>query len=414
MRRVFALALLIVFVAPLLGEERDPRVAWLAAHAVRLRTIDPHDDDFADLEPLRKTLAGVRVVMLGETDHGDGTTFLAKTRLIRFLHERMGYDVIIFESGLYDCTKAQERLAAGEPARTALPLCLFKVWMDSREFQPLVGYFDAQRKAQHPFELAGFDCQFSGDAPEQSFLADLHAQGFADPLVERIIPKLNDSTWEVETNPRPPAEEQAAFVKTVERWRASAKSPYWQHVLENLRVFAEEEWRTKLSDNFVSSAMRDRQMGKTFVWLARERYAKRKIIVWAATFHDARNVRTIEIGVPMLRHLFAANTPMGEYAKNALGHELYSIGITASEGDFAKMASKSAKPLPVPSPGALEDLFARTGLTNAFVDFHHVPEWMHSPMPAQLVRHVEGRADWTRIVDGVLYFRRMERSHRVD
>src|SRR5207248_908448 len=76
MRRAFAVALLLFAAAPSFAEERDPRVAWLAEHALRVRSLDPHDDDFADLEPLRKTLAGARVVMLGEQNHSDGPTFL--------------------------------------------------------------------------------------------------------------------------------------------------------------------------------------------------------------------------------------------------------------------------------------------------------------------------------------------------
>src|ERR1043165_8433060 len=108
LRMILALA---AAAAPLFAAARDARVDWLAANAVRVRTLDPHDDDFADLEPLRKTLAGLRVVMLGEQNHGDGTTFLAKTRLSRFLHERMGFDVLAFESGLDDCAKEWEHLA---------------------------------------------------------------------------------------------------------------------------------------------------------------------------------------------------------------------------------------------------------------------------------------------------------------
>lgn len=293
----------------------DARVDWLAKHAVRLHSIDPHDDDFADLQPLRKTLAGVRVVMLGEQDHGDGTTFFLKGRLIRFLHEQMGFDVLAFESGLYDCEKAQEHLAAGEPARQALPRCVFAVWSKSREFEPMVDYLDAQRKAGHPLEVAGYDCQLSGSASEDFLLADLHAQGFSDERVERFLPHFLDGSWEGGTAPPPPAEEQAAFARTLERWRASARSPFWQHVLDSLRVFGDMEWHTKHEDNYVASTMRDRQMGKNFVWLARERYAHRKIIVWAATFHNARNVRTVETDVPMLQHLFASNTPMGARTK---------------------------------------------------------------------------------------------------
>ena len=55
-------------------KDAGPRVAWLAKHAVRIRSLDAADDDFEDLEPLRATLKGVRVGMLGEQSHGDGTT----------------------------------------------------------------------------------------------------------------------------------------------------------------------------------------------------------------------------------------------------------------------------------------------------------------------------------------------------
>src|SRR5206468_6044731 len=74
MSKVIA-AVLCLAAMPLCAQE-DSRVTWLAQHAVRVRSVDPADDDFRDLEPLRATLQGVRVVMLGEQDHGDGTTFL--------------------------------------------------------------------------------------------------------------------------------------------------------------------------------------------------------------------------------------------------------------------------------------------------------------------------------------------------
>ncbi|MGH9894114.1 MAG: erythromycin esterase family protein, partial [bacterium] len=66
-----------------------------------VRSIDPADEDFKDLEPLIKAIGSARVVQLGEPSHGAGSSFAAKARLIKFLHRRMGFDVVAWESGLY-------------------------------------------------------------------------------------------------------------------------------------------------------------------------------------------------------------------------------------------------------------------------------------------------------------------------
>src|SRR5687767_7885431 len=97
----------------------DERAEWVKQHAVRLRSLDPADRDFADLAPLKALIGKARVVMLGEQTHGDGATFLGKTRLIEFLHAEMGFDVLCFESGLYDCDRAWAALRQGTDASTA-------------------------------------------------------------------------------------------------------------------------------------------------------------------------------------------------------------------------------------------------------------------------------------------------------
>src|SRR5262249_34689777 len=118
---------------PAPGEPLDPatrasRIAWLETHTAPIRSIDIADDDFADLEAFGKAVGDARIVMLGETTHGDGATFLAKGRLVRFLHERMGFDVLAFESGIYEMRKVWERMRSGEDARTATRRGIFGVW----------------------------------------------------------------------------------------------------------------------------------------------------------------------------------------------------------------------------------------------------------------------------------------------
>ena len=228
----------------------------------------------------------------------------------------------------------------------------------------------------------------------------------------------------------PPAKEQAAFAQTIEQWRSDIAAcepsgatrawsgPFWRQFLTSLRVFAEETWRSNFSNlagDPAVFAMRDQQMGKNLVWLARERYPNRKIIVWAATFHNARRLGTIDTGDPKLARLYGGVTPMGEVAWKELGNEIYSLGFTSFDGEWGTAFAKSAQTIPPPSSGSLEDLFARAGLVNAFVDFRNPPAggaWLRAPIVAKLLGHTEMRADWTCVVDGVVFLRTMQRSRK--
>lgn len=63
-----------------------PNVIWTAEHASEI-SVNPSTTDYADLAAFGQAVGSARVVMLGEQSHGDGTTFLAKARLIQYLHE---------------------------------------------------------------------------------------------------------------------------------------------------------------------------------------------------------------------------------------------------------------------------------------------------------------------------------------
>lgn len=85
------------------GQSATGRVSsrWPASAVVPIRSIDPEDDNFADLRPLKKYLGKARIIQLGEQSHGDGATFFAKQRLIRFLHKEMGFNVLAWEAGFF-------------------------------------------------------------------------------------------------------------------------------------------------------------------------------------------------------------------------------------------------------------------------------------------------------------------------
>ncbi len=154
---MFLLALFPALGAAQVTPERlsaDPRVAWLQDNVLPIRSIDPDDEDFTDLEPLRETLADVRLVLLGEADHQSGSDFLAKTRLVKFLHQELGFDVLAFESPMYDMKVAWDSLRTGTPPREALWLGA-STWAGADQIQPLVAYLGEQARGRRPGEIPG-------------------------------------------------------------------------------------------------------------------------------------------------------------------------------------------------------------------------------------------------------------------
>jgi len=166
----------------------NERSAWLREHAVQVRSTAPDDDDFTDLEPMLEALAGVRIVLLGEPSHGDGATFDAKTRLVRFLHQTLGFSVLAFESGLYDCDHVWRALREGVEVGEAIRLGIHDVWRDSRQARPLLRYLGDRAVSDHPLILSGFDCQVSGEASPRFLVDELGrflrspGPGLLDPL----------------------------------------------------------------------------------------------------------------------------------------------------------------------------------------------------------------------------------------
>lgn len=129
---------------------------------IAVRDVDPSDRQFDDLAPLARALVDVRVVLLGEPSHLDGAAFDAKVRLIEFLHERLGFDILAWEAGMWSCEQMDARVrqpdAGGDPREVGLGW----PWSGVQQTKAIFEYARAAARTGKPLRMTGIDINFTG------------------------------------------------------------------------------------------------------------------------------------------------------------------------------------------------------------------------------------------------------------
>ncbi|NKB86613.1 MAG: hypothetical protein GKS06_00125 [Acidobacteria bacterium] len=460
------------------GAQTD-RVAWLEQHAVPIATIDPAVEDFSDLEPLVDAIGDATIVQLGESSHGAGATFSGKVRLIKFLHQRMGFDVVVWESGMYDLSKTNAALRDGDDPIAAGRLGVFGIWSGVEEVAPLWEYAAASWSGDRPLEMAGYDMQFSGSAGSGYFdeLAEFVAAVDDEELAQRTTALVatadagyegfgafNTARWEEVARLRDAGvtgEEQSAALAEwgeANRARLSPTSAdldvyrtaldellelldnpafadahsavdldFMRHTVINARGFGTSIYERSAIDAPTEGPeqlvwqnrgwnRRDTRNADIMRWFVEERYAGRKVIIWAHNGHIMnayyKHDWTELIQEPQLDGM----KPVGVFLDEMYGDDVYTIGFTAYEGS-APFGGGGEVVGPAPE-GSLEHALHTLGHPHAFLDFRQLDDqpnhWRRQPSTMAIRGYMpEELPDWTRVVDAMFFNDVMTPSQRI-
>jgi erythromycin esterase len=392
------------------ADTREARVAFLKANTVEVRTIDPTDEDFTDLEPLISLIGDARVVLLGEQTHGDGACFLAKSRLVRFLHKRMGFDVLAFESGMFDMAWVEEGMRNSAPLSEVQRRGLFGIWAASEQCRELLEYIRLTNKQERPLELAGFDSQYSsGDAREQfpaAVRAFFEKAGAATP--EQLQPVADLEQWIEECGPVPktrPTEQIKGVERVIAlldeqrnllaRVHAQRDIDFMRRCLRNQIEFA-RQCALGRAGVVEGGRIRDTAMGENLVWLADDYFRGRKVIVWAASMHNMYNAPQAWLnGDP---DFYEHAITMGHVARKKLGGAMYSIMFLADHGRIGRPWTGSG-PITEAPKHTFDSMLHDAGFTFGFLDLKSAAAkeggaWLKERLPARPLGYAICEAVW--------------------
>lgn len=290
-------------------------------------------ENFENISGLKESLKGVELIALGENTHGLGEVFAAKTELVKFLHQELGFDLVLFESGYGDAALAWERLDSLS-TREFTSNFSSNFYYNSEEIENLVNYVKSQNGG---LIIQGFDCQ-----PQQNYLIKRMTE-IAQPIdsiLAKSVPlemKSFNNLYQFEND-----KDTLAFNKQRDRFIAFLNNysaflnKNTNELLKSGTTKNEISALKKSNDIFIntyskinigelmswplSANIRDKSLFE-IVKLFKEENPRSKIIIWAQNSHIENKTKPN----------YNVNW-MGHRLKSTYGDKYYSIGAIVYSG----------------------------------------------------------------------------------
>lgn len=395
------------------GHTQSSIKSYVQTNRSVIRSIDPLDSNHADLDAFAKAIANKRVIMLGEQDHGDAPAFLAKTRIIRYLHEKHGFNILAFESDFFALTEGQQDIQNDTGnLRRYMQQNIFPIWMycDAATYL-FYKYLPQQFAGSTPMVVTGFDNQLHGNYSRRKLLAYLDTSLTPEqfPIVDFAATKafILRHTDSLMTNYGKPAASKDYFIKMdgflqllLSSHRNQNPSHYLNVLLRSIQSFNRQASYT--TEYVLLNSARDSQMAANLNWLVNTKYKHEKIIVWAANGHVMKNSQAV-----VSPGFFSS---MGGIFCNMPGNneQTYILGFASNQGTAGRIYYQKPFPVQTPEQNSFENWFQQ--LPFALIDFTRYNQSTKKKESFKLKgidHHWNGSGKWTTGFDGIFYIKDM-------
>lgn len=387
---------------------------WIRNNFKDLAVPDSSNSSLLNLESIGGAIKGAQVVMLGEQDHGDGAAFIVKTKLVKYLVEQHGFEVLAFEGSFYDLTMIESHYQTNNKIKTKLiKENLHGIWSKSEQMVDLFNYMEDSKT----LKVAGFDSRQSFKYSKSRFISDMDSvlKSISYPGILQNdyneFKRITSALLHEEYSHRPSMEEKRLFysqLESIKEYFEKQQEPhlaFWLQEMKNLKGNSLSVW-ADAKNQHESVVLRDTQMADNLLWLINEKYKGRKIIVWAANYHIAKNLSKI----PKQKYFDPSlKTTMGDLVYKQMKDKVYILGVVTGAGKYTDFVYKSEHREIKLAAGSIEELLLKTNCSFGFLPFKSTGDNQGQFLMSG-VSHYPFKGNWNEVFDGILFIRNMTPS----
>ena len=349
-------------------------IDWINENGINITSLDMYYESTADLQPLQSILKDVDVLFLTENTYGDGDADMLRGRIIKYLHETLNYNTLLYEIGMFDGMQAFFDLktvtnsSSNKQIQSIYSQNFPDYWGKINETQEMFHYLVADMTSDtldnlvdnnELLELGGFDVVgngvFDGDLTRNltDFLVTyLPSDQQPSATFYNILANVTNYWYITQYNLGrhdylPSSTEMAEYSSTFDSVLNTLKSmiptasyydfSYWTQIYNNTYYLATASFNQWSGDDNPHmeqlEQIRQSIMAENIEWWLQDDWlTPRKIIVWSNNMNAVYNQDDIQGYTCSAYTSTCIIVSSGDIVKAKLGKKVYTMATTAFAG----------------------------------------------------------------------------------